>query len=111
MYPRALKKSPRSLAVQKKSVTLHPVSACGEIGRRARLRIWYREMCRFESYQAHKETKRKYRKDTSSFCLFLLSAYNLEFINEVQVFRDATSILSAYIYASYQSMIITQTYI
>ena len=41
------------LVIKKKSVTLHLVSACGEIGRRARLRIWYREMCRFESYQAH----------------------------------------------------------
>ena len=27
--------------------------ACGEIGIRARLRIWCRETCRFESYQAH----------------------------------------------------------
>ncbi len=28
--------------------------ACGEIGRRARLRIWCLAMCRFESCQAHK---------------------------------------------------------
>ena len=28
--------------------------ACGGIGRRARLRIWYLAMCRFESCQAHK---------------------------------------------------------
>ena len=27
--------------------------ACGEIGIRARLRIWCRKTCRFESYQAH----------------------------------------------------------
>ena len=27
--------------------------ACGEIGRRARLRIWCFATCRFESYQAH----------------------------------------------------------
>ena len=27
--------------------------ACGEIGRRARLRIWCSDTCRFESYQAH----------------------------------------------------------
>ena len=27
--------------------------ACGEIGRRARLRIWWFMPCRFESYQAH----------------------------------------------------------
>ena len=30
------------------------MSACGEIGRRARLRIWCFATCRFESYQAHK---------------------------------------------------------
>lgn len=29
------------------------VRACGVIGSRARLRIWCRETCRFESYQAH----------------------------------------------------------
>ena len=29
--------------------------ACGEIGRRARLRIWCFATCRFESYQAHKK--------------------------------------------------------
>ena len=34
-------------------VFLQKKSACGEIGRRARLRIWCRETCRFESYQAH----------------------------------------------------------
>ena len=28
--------------------------ACGEIGRRARLRIWWLRSCRFESYQAHR---------------------------------------------------------
>ena len=28
--------------------------ACGEIGRRARLRIWWFRPCRFESYQAHR---------------------------------------------------------
>ena len=28
--------------------------ACGEIGRRARLRIWCFATCRFESYQAHR---------------------------------------------------------
>ena len=33
----------------------NPKGACGEIGRRARLRIWCRETCRFESYQAHPE--------------------------------------------------------
>ena len=31
------------------------VCACGVIGSRARLRIWCRETCRFESYQAHKK--------------------------------------------------------
>ena len=34
-------------------VFLQSKCACGEIGRRARLRIWCRETCRFESYQAH----------------------------------------------------------
>ena len=29
--------------------------ACGVIGSRARLRIWCRETCRFESYQAHEK--------------------------------------------------------
>ena len=48
-----LKILPWNLVIQKKNVTLQSVSACGEIGRRARLRIWYREMCRFESYHAH----------------------------------------------------------
>ena len=33
-------------------------SACGEIGRRARLRIWCLAMCRFESCQAHHNKKR-----------------------------------------------------
>ena len=41
----------------KKSVILHietpQSSACGGIGRRARLRIWCPTMCRFESCQAH----------------------------------------------------------
>ena len=31
--------------------------ACGEIGRRARLRIWCFATCRFESYQAHNRGK------------------------------------------------------
>ena len=34
-------------------VFLQSKCACGEIGIRARLRIWCRETCRFESYQAH----------------------------------------------------------
>ena len=32
---------------------MHRFCACGEIGRRARLRIWCSDTCRFESYQAH----------------------------------------------------------
>ena len=47
------RKPPGSLAFRKNNVSLPPISACGEIGRRARLRIWCRETCRFESYQAH----------------------------------------------------------
>ena len=31
--------------------------ACGEIGRRARLRIWCSDTCRFESYQAHRDER------------------------------------------------------
>ena len=44
--------------------------ACGEIGRRARLRIWCFATCRFESYQAHDETKEDNSREFSSF-LFL----------------------------------------
>lgn len=33
--------------------TLNDECACGVIGSHARLRIWCREACRFESYQAH----------------------------------------------------------
>ena len=40
--------------------------ACGEIGRRARLRIWCLAMCRFESCQAHK------KKEPSKGLLFFL---------------------------------------
>ena len=39
--------------------------ACGEIGRRARLRIWCSDTCRFESYQAHR--KRMFRKKLPLF--------------------------------------------
>lgn len=51
-------------------VFLHRISrACGEIGRRARLRIWYREMCRFESYQAHSsKTATSFSKEVAVFC-------------------------------------------
>ena len=41
------------MAIVAHDVFLQEKSACGEIGRRARLRIWCRETCRFESYQAH----------------------------------------------------------
>ena len=47
------KSVPFSLAIVAHDVFLQEKSACGEIGRRARLRIWCRETCRFESYQAH----------------------------------------------------------
>ena len=51
-----------------------PNCACGEIGRRARLRIWWFRPCRFESYQAH--TKKQHgtvRKGGAVLvlCLFL----------------------------------------
>ena len=36
--------------------------ACGVIGSRARLRIWCRETCRFESYHAHKFPYRNRQK-------------------------------------------------
>ena len=47
------KSAPFSLVIVAHDVFLQKKSACGEIGRRARLRIWCRETCRFESYQAH----------------------------------------------------------
>ena len=47
------KKLAFSAIFRKKSYLCTCLSACGEIGRRARLRIWCRETCRFESYQAH----------------------------------------------------------
>lgn len=38
----------------KLSVSLHPqLRGYGEIGRHARLRIWCRKACRFESYYPH----------------------------------------------------------
>ena len=37
-------------------LSLHPqLSGYGEIGRHARLRIWCRKACRFESYYPHKK--------------------------------------------------------
>ena len=44
--------------------------ACGEIGRRARLRIWCFATCRFESYHAHDETKEEFSKKRE-FLFFL----------------------------------------
>ena len=41
----------------KLSVSLHPqLRGYGEIGRHARLRIWCRKACRFESYYPHKKS-------------------------------------------------------
>ena len=38
-------------------LSLHPqLSGYGEIGRHARLRIWCRKACRFESYYPHKKS-------------------------------------------------------
>ena len=47
------KSAPFSLEIVAHDVFLQSKCACGEIGIRARLRIWCRETCRFESYQAH----------------------------------------------------------
>ena len=47
------KSAPLSLEIVAHDVFLQLKCACGEIGIRARLRIWCRETCRFESYQAH----------------------------------------------------------
>ena len=50
--------------------------ACGEIGRRARLRIWCREACRFESYHPHTHTVFYRQKTTKTailvgfYCLY-----------------------------------------
>ena len=44
--------------------------ACGEIGRRARLRIWCFATCRFESYHAHDWTKEEFSKKRE-FLFFL----------------------------------------
>ena len=40
---------------------------CGVIGSRARLRIWCREACRFESYHPHKFTLEGFSSEKSSF--------------------------------------------
>ena len=40
-------------SLRKKHYLCTRICACGEIGRRARLRIWWFRPCRFESYQAH----------------------------------------------------------
>ena len=41
-------------SLRKKHYLCTRICACGEIGRRARLRIWWPRPCRFESYQAHR---------------------------------------------------------
>ena len=46
------------------------ICACGEIGRRARLRIWCRETCRFESYQAHPRASKQFSMVASTPLLF-----------------------------------------
>ena len=43
----------RSFHICSPSLSCRTFRACGEIGRRARLRIWWFMPCRFESYQAH----------------------------------------------------------
>ena len=48
----------RTFAPSKRLIVCHEAArmrACGGIGRHARLRIWCREACRFESYQAYKQ--------------------------------------------------------
>ena len=51
---RRKKKGGRPLRYRKKHYLCTRICACGEIGRRARLRIWWFRPCRFESYQAHR---------------------------------------------------------
>ena len=46
------------------------MSANGVIGSRASLRIWCRETCRFESYQAHNFTFEDFPSGKSSFFYF-----------------------------------------
>ena len=57
-------------AKDKACTAFDTLCACGEIGRRARLRIWCFATCRFESYQAHSWTKEENSREFSSF-LFL----------------------------------------
>ena len=49
--------------------------ACGEIGRRARLRIWCFATCRFESYHAHDWTKEDFSREFSSFLFLQFTVY------------------------------------
>ena len=62
-----------SLLFRKKSYLCTRLSACGEIGRRARLRIWCRETCRFESYQAHVHRREMFER----MFLFFLFWYGI----------------------------------
>ena len=41
-------------------ICTHKFRGYGEIGRHARLRIWCRKACRFESYYPHKKLKRRF---------------------------------------------------
>ncbi len=66
-------KKPSSLGVSsKKSLSSrHDFRACGEIGRRARLRIWCCETCRFESYHAHFEQRLPTSELGNRFCILM----------------------------------------
>ena len=49
--------------------------ACGVIGSRARLRIWCREACRFESYQAHRTDDSVLKKLITESSVFFLYCF------------------------------------
>ncbi len=64
-------------------LSLHPqLRGYGEIGRHARLRIWCRKACRFESYYPHK--KKLLNREAFFVCIsesYLLSIQALIFIS------------------------------
>ena len=73
LQPKNKKSARFSLSFAESDVNLHLESrACGEIGRRARLRIWCSDTCRFESYQAHTTTA-LFCNNSEEGCCFCLS--------------------------------------
>ena len=63
--------------------------ACGVTGSRARLRIWWSNPCRFESYQAHITNRYlvEYQLDSGSF--FILSLHRHKKKGSVQSYLNA----------------------